>query len=130
MMPLALAGRDLLVLDRAGGVGDVGLAVAELLEAAAGAGLTDGDLHVGLLLLEQLGGGLGQGKDGAGSVDVDRAAESFAVRRALDVDSPASPPPQAARPRQRASATAAGAAPRTSGGPTEEGFIGGPIGRR
>src|SRR5918994_3237226 len=48
-----LADRDLLVvLDGTGGVGDVGLAGAELLEAAAGAGGADGDLNAGVLLLE------------------------------------------------------------------------------
>ena len=52
---LLLAGRDFLGLDRPRGVGDVGLAGAELLEAAAGAGDPDRDLHVGVLLPEQLG---------------------------------------------------------------------------
>ena len=51
-----LAERDLLLLDRPRGVGDVGLAGAELLEAAAGAGLPDVDADVGVLLVEQLAG--------------------------------------------------------------------------
>ena len=56
-----LADRDLLVvLDRTRGVGDVGLAGAELLEAAAGAGGADRDLDVGVLALERLGRGLGE----------------------------------------------------------------------
>ena len=39
--PVLLAGFDLFGLDRAGGVADVGLAGAELFEAAAGAGGAD-----------------------------------------------------------------------------------------
>src|SRR5918995_566560 len=71
-----LADRDLLVvLDRARGVGDVGLAGAELLEAAAGAGRTDRDLHVGILLVEQLGGRLRERGDRRGAVDGDLARD-------------------------------------------------------
>ena len=43
-----LAGLSLLVLDRAGGIGDVGLAAAEQLEAVTGAGPVDGDLNAGV----------------------------------------------------------------------------------
>ena len=53
-----LAGRDLVLLDRTRGVGDVGLAGAEPLEPATGAGLADRDLDVRVLLGEQLAGGL------------------------------------------------------------------------
>src|SRR5829696_7554632 len=50
-----LADRDLLVvLDGTRGVGDVGLAGAELLEAAARARCADGDLDVGLVLVEEI----------------------------------------------------------------------------
>jgi hypothetical protein len=49
-----LAHRDLLLLiNRTGGVGEVGLPGAELLEPAAGAGLADRGPDVGVLLLEQ-----------------------------------------------------------------------------
>ena len=52
--------------DRPRGVRDVGLAAAELLEAAAGAGDADGDLDRVLLgLLELLGHRFGDRKDGA-----------------------------------------------------------------
>src|SRR6185436_1420212 len=46
----------LLLLDWARGVGDVGLAGAEALEAAAGAGDPDRHLDAAVLLLELLGG--------------------------------------------------------------------------
>ena len=59
--------------DRARGVGDVGLAAAELLEAAAGAGDADGDLDRVLLgLLEVLGHGLGDREHGGRAVDLDQ----------------------------------------------------------
>ena len=85
-----LAGRDLLLLDRAGGVGDVGLAGAELLEAATGAGLADRDLDVGVLLAEQLRGRVAQREDGRRAVDGDGAAEAPSPPSL-----PASSPPQA-----------------------------------
>jgi hypothetical protein len=47
-MPFGLAVGDLLFRDRPGGVGDVGLAVAELGEAVTGAGPFDGDRDAGL----------------------------------------------------------------------------------
>src|SRR5215210_6993632 len=72
---LVADGDLLVVLDRPRGVGDVGLAGAELLEAAAGPGGADGDLHVGVLLVEQLGGGLGERRHRRGAVDCDLAAE-------------------------------------------------------
>src|SRR5439155_21396760 len=46
-------------LDRPRGVGEVGLAVGELLEAAAGAGDADGDVDGGVFFLELRGDGLG-----------------------------------------------------------------------
>ena len=53
-MPFFCADRRLFVLlDRARGVGDVGLAGAEALEAAAGAGDADRHLDAGVLLLER-----------------------------------------------------------------------------
>ncbi len=58
--------------DRARGVRDVGLAAAELLEAAAGA--RDADRHLDLLLLrllEVLGDRLGHREHGARAVDLD-----------------------------------------------------------
>src|SRR5919106_2041575 len=70
---------DLVVLDGTGGVGDVGLAVAELLEAAAGAGLADRDVHTRVLLHEELGRRAGQRKDGARTVDDDLAGQLFAA---------------------------------------------------
>src|SRR5918995_1188721 len=68
---------DLVVLDGTGGVGDVGLAVAELLEATPGAGLADRDVHTRVLLHEELGGRAGQRKDGARTVDDDLAGQLF-----------------------------------------------------
>jgi hypothetical protein len=73
-----LAGGRLLVvvvLDRTRGVADVGLAGAELLEAAAGPGLADRHLDVGLLLGEELGRGLGEREDRRRAVDADVAGE-------------------------------------------------------
>src|SRR6266545_470528 len=72
---LARAGSLLLVLDRAGGVGDVGLAVAELGEAAAGARGAHGDPDARLLLAELRGDRLADRGDGRGPVDHDVAAE-------------------------------------------------------
>ncbi|MDZ7674277.1 MAG: hypothetical protein U5K30_04320 [Acidimicrobiales bacterium] len=76
---VALADLDLLVVDRAGGAVAVGLAGAELLEAAAGAGDGHRHLDAGVLLHEQLGRDLGQGADGAGAVEVHRAAQVTAA---------------------------------------------------
>jgi hypothetical protein len=73
---LGLAGRLLLVVDGAGGVLDVGLAGAELGEAAAGAGGADGDLDARLLLAELLGDGLGDRGHGRGAVNHDAAGEA------------------------------------------------------
>ena len=61
-------------LDRARGVGDVGLAGAERLEATTGAGLADRHLDVGVLLVEELLGRDAHGVDGGGAVDLDGAA--------------------------------------------------------
>ena len=66
-------------LDRARGVGDVGLADAEALEAAAGAGDADGDAHVGVEDAELGGHRLGDREDGAGAVDGDFAGERFSL---------------------------------------------------
>ena len=61
---------DLFLLDGAGGVGDVGLAVAELLEAAAAAGEADGDLDVAFGEdAELLGDGFADREHGAGAVN-------------------------------------------------------------
>src|SRR5215211_101009 len=73
---LGLAGGLLLVLDGAGGVGDVGLAGAELGEAAARAGGAHRDLHARLLLAELLGDGLADRGHGRGAVDGDAAGEA------------------------------------------------------
>ena len=54
-MPLSSQICGLFVLDRAGGVGDVGLAVAEQLETVAGAGTVDRDADAGVLGTELLG---------------------------------------------------------------------------
>src|SRR5919106_1927423 len=70
-----LADRDLVLLDRARRVGDVGLAGAELLEAPAGARGAHRDPDVRVLGLEELGGRLRQGSHGARAVDSDRARE-------------------------------------------------------
>jgi hypothetical protein len=56
--------------DGAGGAGDIGLATAELLEAAAGAGDTDRDLGLGRFL-EFFGNGLSDRINGAGADDLD-----------------------------------------------------------
>ena len=61
-----------LLQDRPRSVGDVGLAAAELLEAAARAGNADRDLdRVLLRLLEFLGDRLGDRVDGARAIDLD-----------------------------------------------------------
>ena len=57
-----LAGLDLGGADRPRGVADVGLAAAELLEAAAGAGDADRDADAGVGLLELLGDGFADGE--------------------------------------------------------------------
>ena len=107
-----LADRDLLVvLDRARGVGDVGLAGAELLEAAAGAGLADRDLDVRVLLVEELGRRLGERVDGRGAVDGDAAREVLLAGRRLLPPLPqleSSSSPQAATPTGEARATSEG----------------------
>src|SRR5215218_1306725 len=71
-----LADRRLLGLDLAGSVVDRGLADAELLEAAAGTGLADAHVDVGVRRAELLGHGLGQRADGARAVDADGAGEA------------------------------------------------------
>jgi hypothetical protein len=76
-MPAVGAGRELGVLDRAGGVVDVGLAAAELLEAAAGAGDADGHADAGLDGAELFGHRFGDRKDGARAVDGDRALQAI-----------------------------------------------------
>jgi hypothetical protein len=76
---VGLADRRLLVLDRTGGVGDVGLAVAELLEAAAGARRRHRDVHAGLLLGVERRGRLAQRSDRARPVDRDRAGQGRPV---------------------------------------------------
>jgi hypothetical protein len=63
------AQRGLLVLDGTGGVRDVGLAVAELLEPTPGSGLAHRHPDVGVLPLELLGHRLADGEDGARPVD-------------------------------------------------------------
>src|SRR5215217_3002657 len=73
---LGRTGLLLVVVDGPRGVGDVGLAVAELGEAAAGAGSADGDLDPRLLLVELLGDGLADRGHGRGAVDRDRAREA------------------------------------------------------
>ena len=66
---------DFGVLDRTRGVGDVGLARAEALEAAAGAGDADGDADGGVEDAELCGHRLGDREDGAGAVDRDLARQ-------------------------------------------------------
>ena len=77
----AVGGTDLTLgaLDGARGVGDVGLAGAEALEAAAGAG--DAHLHADLRrhAAELFGHGIGDGEDGARTVDVNVAGEAAEV---------------------------------------------------
>ncbi len=65
----------LLLLDRAGRVGDVGLADGEALEAAAGARDADGHADLRSRLRELLGHGLGDGIDGGRAVDLDRSGQ-------------------------------------------------------
>ena len=73
--PMACAVGRFFVLDRAAGVGDVGLAgLAEALEAAAGADAVDGDLAGEAFILEALGHALGQREDGRGAGGDDVAA--------------------------------------------------------
>ena len=74
-MPGLLAGRGLLRLDRPRGVGDVGLAGAEALEAAAGAGHADRDVDARVGRAEALGRELHERPDGARAVGADRARE-------------------------------------------------------
>src|SRR5690606_13679076 len=69
----------LLITDRPGCIGDVGLAVAELLEAAAGARLGHVDGDVRILGLEELGRSLRERAHGAGTVETDHAAERCGV---------------------------------------------------
>ena len=76
-----LAHRDLVLLDRTRGVGDVGVARAEDLEPATGAGLADGDLDVGVLLVEELLGRHAHRVDGGRAVDSDGAADAARRRR-------------------------------------------------
>ena len=64
------------VVDRSGGVGNLGLAGAESLEPAAGAGGSDADIHPGAALREELSGGLGERLHRAGAVDLDLAGET------------------------------------------------------
>src|SRR5829696_2753772 len=77
---LVAGGNLFVVLDRPRGVGDVGLAGTELLEAAAGARRAHRDLDVGVLLVEQLGRGLRERRDRRGAVDRDLAAQLAAAR--------------------------------------------------
>ena len=65
-----LAGLDLGGADRPRGVADVGLAAAELLEAAAGAGDADRDADALVRLLELLGHGFADREDRARAVDL------------------------------------------------------------
>ena len=69
------ARRLLVVLDRTRRVGDVGLALAEEHEPVTGAGAVDAHLHVGVLLGEQLGHQVRDGKNGRRSRHGDRAGE-------------------------------------------------------
>ena len=60
-----LAGGQFIVLDRAAGVGDIGLArLAEALEAGTGADAVDGDVAGVAFVTEQLGHGLTERVDG------------------------------------------------------------------
>ena len=54
-IPLVFAGRDLVLVDRSRGIRDVDLALAEELEPVAGPWAFDGDLHVRVRLVEELG---------------------------------------------------------------------------
>src|SRR5690606_26453454 len=74
-----LAPGDLLLGDRPGGVGDLGLAVAEELEAVTGAGPVDGDLDALVLGQEGLRGQRRDRLDRRRAGDVDRAAALAAV---------------------------------------------------
>ena len=76
-------------LDLARGVVGVGLAGAELLEAAARAGDADGDTHVGVLRLEELCSGLGERTHGARSVDADIPRERGTATAGVWVVAPA-----------------------------------------
>ena len=78
--------------DRPRRVADVGLAAAELLEAAAGAGDADRDPHAWVGLLELLGHGLADREHRARAVELDhrRGGRGF-------VSAPASLPPPPAR---------------------------------
>ena len=74
-----LADRRFFVLDRARGVGEVGLAAAEALEAAAGAGDADRDLDARLLALELLRRRRRVRADRARAVRLDPAGEVAAA---------------------------------------------------
>jgi hypothetical protein len=65
----------LLVLDRPRGGREVGLAPAEAIEAAAGAGDADGDPNAGIRPAEVLGSRGCEGADGARAVDLDGAGQ-------------------------------------------------------
>jgi len=67
----------------AGGVGDIRFAVAEALEAGAGADRGDVDVDAVGGEAEFLGPGLGDGEDRAGSGDLDRAAQPRRLRLLL-----------------------------------------------
>src|SRR5699024_2573799 len=73
------AGVDLLLLDLARCHRDVGLAVAELLEATTGARRPDRDTNVGVLGHEQLSGRLGQRGDGGGAVHGDVTGKTATI---------------------------------------------------
>src|SRR5690606_38506610 len=73
------AGLLLLGLDLRRGVVDVGLAVAEQLEAVTGAGAVDGDVDVAVLGVEALGDVGGDRLDRRGAGDDDRARELAAL---------------------------------------------------
>ena len=75
-----LAGLDFGGADRTRGVADVGLAAAELLEPAAGAGDADGDPDAFVGLLELLGDGLADREDRARPVDLDHRRGGRGVR--------------------------------------------------
>src|SRR5918995_4680123 len=64
-----LAGLDLVVLYGPGSVRDLGISVAERLEAVTGTRAPDGYLHVRVLPIEPLGRRLGDGQHGAGALD-------------------------------------------------------------
>src|SRR5699024_9928176 len=81
------AGVDLLLLDLARCHRDVGLAVAELLEATTGARRPDRDTNVGVLGHEQLSGRLGQRGDGGGAVHGDVTGKTATNRKSTRLNS-------------------------------------------